>query len=100
MKTGEQTLFQCILSAIIMGGLLVAIWYQICTIDETLKTLENAIYNLFLVLISISFLFYPIITFLHRREINLKKNKGTVLLWLVGGVLILSILMLIITWIK
>ena len=57
MKTGEQTLFQCILSAIIMGGLLVAIWYQICTIDETLKTLENAIYNLFLVLISISFLF-------------------------------------------
>lgn len=83
-----------------MGGLLVAIWYQICTIDETLKTLENAIYNLFLVLISISFLFYPIITFLHRKEINLKKNKGTVLLWLVGGVLILSILMLIITWIK
>lgn len=82
------------------GGLLVAIWYQICTIDETLKTLENAIYNLFLVFISISFLFYPIITFFHRKEINLKKNKGTVLLWLVGDVLILSILMLIITWIK
>lgn len=100
MKTREQNLFQCVVCAIFMGGLLAVIWNQICTIDETLKTLENAIVALFLVLASISFLFYPITTFLHRKEIDLKKNKGTVLLWLVGDVLILSILMLIITWIK